>query len=204
MMFVHYFQIITNFLCVCQSVSWLTSLLKLGPYRDISFSWWYIFRRIFGHIPEMFVHFFWTLTIFLYVCQSISWLTNLLKFGPYRDISCSGWDIFQIFLGDIPEMFLHYFQIVTNFLYVCQSISWLTFSLKLGYYRDISSSWCDIFLKSFGNIPWMFVHQFKINLNSMYCCQSVGWLTFLMKSDKYKHISSSKWNTFIYVISVRN
>ena len=33
-----------------------------------------------------------------------------------------------------------------NFLYVCQSVSWLTFLLKLDIYRDISSSWWEIFL----------------------------------------------------------
>ena len=35
-MFVHLFQIILNFTYVCQSVSWLTSLLKLDKYKDIS------------------------------------------------------------------------------------------------------------------------------------------------------------------------
>ena len=59
----------------------------------------------------MFVHFLQILTNFLYVCQSLSWLIYFLKLGQYRDISCSGSDIFQKFLGDIPGMFLHYFEI---------------------------------------------------------------------------------------------
>ena len=157
-MLLHHFWIILKFLYVCQSVSWLTSLLKLDKYRDISCSWWYIFPKFFGHIPDMFLHLFWILQNFLYVCQSISWLTNLLKLGQYGDISCSDWDIFLNFFGDIPEMFVHFFQIVKNFLNACQSISWLTLLLKLGFYRDISSSGWYIFLKSFGHIPGMFLH----------------------------------------------
>ena len=49
---------------------------------------------------------------FLYVCKSVSWLTSLLKLYKYRDISSSGWDIFLNFFGDIPEMLVHWFQIV--------------------------------------------------------------------------------------------
>ena len=41
-MFVHLFQIILNFMYVCQSVSWLISLLKLYKYRYISSSGWNI------------------------------------------------------------------------------------------------------------------------------------------------------------------
>ena len=82
---------------VCQSVSWLTFLLKLDKYRDISSSGWDIFLKFFGGIPEMFLQFFKILTNFMYVCQSVSWLKYLLKLGQYRDISCSGWDFFQIF-----------------------------------------------------------------------------------------------------------
>ena len=49
-MLVHYFQIILNFLYVCQSVSWLTSLLKLDKYRDISIFGWNIFLKFFWDI----------------------------------------------------------------------------------------------------------------------------------------------------------
>ena len=90
------------------------------------------------------------------VCGQLTKLFNI--FG-------SGWDIFLKPFGDIPGMFVHQLQIILYFLYVCQSISWLTSLLKLGYYRDISSSWWDIFLKSFGDIPGMFVHQGRIFLN---------------------------------------
>ena len=141
-----------NFLYVCQSVSCLTSLLKIdkyGEYGDISCSWWDIFLKIFGHIPGILVHYFQIIPNFLYVCQSVSWLTHLLKLDKYRDISSSAWDIFLNFFGDISGMLVHYFQIILNFLYVFQSVSWLTSLLKLDKYKDISSSGWDIFLKCF-------------------------------------------------------
>ena len=143
---------------VPQSVSWLTSLLKLDKSRDISSSGWDIFLKFFGDIPGMLVHYFQIIPNFLYVCQSVSWLTHLRILDKYRDISSSAWDIFLIFFGDIPWMLVHYFQIIPNFLYVCQSVSWLTHLLKLDKYRDISSSAWDIFLNFFGGFPGMFVY----------------------------------------------
>ena len=44
--------------------------------------------------------------------------------------SGSGWDIFLKYFGGIPGMFVNYFWIISNFLYVCQSVSWLTFLLN--------------------------------------------------------------------------
>ena len=103
------------------------SVSLLDNYRDISCSWWDIFLKFFGDIPEMCLH----LLTYLYVCQSVSWLTNLLKTGQYWNISGSGWDIFQKLLGDIPVMFLHYFQIKTKYLYVCQSFIWAHFVTEI-------------------------------------------------------------------------
>ena len=114
---------------------------------------------------------------FLYVCQSVSCLTSLLKLDKYGDISCSWWDIFLNFFGDIPEMSLHFFQIITNFLYVCQYVSWLTFLLKSDKYRDISCSGWDIFLNFFGGIPWTFVHLFQ---KCWIFCMSVSLLIGLL------------------------
>ena len=133
----------------------------------------------------------------MYVCQSVSWLTSVLKLDNYRDISGSEWDIFLKFFWDIPGMFLHYFQIITNSLFVCQSFSLLTSLLKLDKYRDISGLEWDIFLKFFGDIPEMFVHHFQIILNFLYVCQSVSWCTSLLKLDKCRDISSSGWVIFI-------
>ena len=50
MIFLDYCQKIPNFFYVCQSASWLTSLLKLDKYRDISSSRWGIYLNIFGYI----------------------------------------------------------------------------------------------------------------------------------------------------------
>ena len=124
------------FLISCLSVHWLTSLLKLDKYRDISCSWWYIFLNFFGGISGMFVHFFQIILNLLYVCQSVSWHTSFMRSDKFRDIASSGWDIF-----------LNFFQTIWNFLYICQSVSWLTSLLKLYKYRDISSSGWVIFLK---------------------------------------------------------
>ena len=55
-------------------------------------------------------------------------------------------------------MFVHLFQIILNLFYVCQSVIWLTSSLKLYKDRDISSSGRDIFLKFSGDIPGMLAH----------------------------------------------
>ena len=162
---------------VCQSVSWLTFLLKLDKYGDISCSWWDIFLKFFGDILEMFVHYFKIITYFLYVCQSISWLTFLQILGKYRDISCSWWDIFLKFFGDIPRIFPDNLQIISNFLYVCQSISWLTSLLKLGQYRDISCSGWDIFQKFWGDIPSFFN---DISKQIQIVCMSVSLLISLL------------------------
>ena len=137
--------------------------------------------EIFVDISGIFVHYFQIIPNFLYVCQSVSWLTSLLKLGQYRNISCSGWDIFLKLYRDIPRIFLHYFQISSYFWLVCQSVSWLTSVQKLGQYRDISCSGWYIFLKLFGNIPGMFVCHFQINSTFLYVCQSVSWLASVLK-----------------------
>ena len=129
-MFLHHFPIIKNCLYVRQSVSWLTSLLKLDKCRDVSSFGWDIFLKFFEDLPGMMIHYFQMILNFLYVCLSVSWFTSLLKLNKYRVISSSGWDIFLKFCGDIPRMFLHKFKIFSNFFYVCQSITWLTFLLK--------------------------------------------------------------------------
>ena len=149
---------ILNFLYVPHSVSWLPSLLKLDKYRDISGPEWAIFLKFFGDIPMMLLHHFQIILIFLCVCQSVIWLTFLLKLHKYWDISSSGWYIFLKPFGDIPGMILHLFQTILNYLYVCQSVSLPTSLLKLDKYRNISCSWWDIFLKVFEDIPEVFVH----------------------------------------------
>ena len=132
-MFSHYSQIIT-FFQVCQSVNWLTSLLKLDKYGDISCSGW--------DIPRMISHYFQIVRKICYVCQSISWLTSLLKFDKCRNISCSGWVILLKIFGDIPRIFSHYLKIIINFLYVCQSIP-LCCSSNLCVKTSSAQLWSD-------------------------------------------------------------
>ena len=88
----------------------------------------------------MLLHYFQINTNCLYVFQSVRWHTSLLKLDKGSDKSCSGGDMFLKLYGDIPGIYFHYFQIISNFLSVCQSVSWLTFLLKLGQYRKIFCS----------------------------------------------------------------
>ena len=64
-----------DFLYVSQFVSWLTSLLKLKKFRDISTSGWYIFLKSFRYVPGMFEYKFQITSEFLYVCESfVAWI----------------------------------------------------------------------------------------------------------------------------------
>ena len=156
--------------------------------------------EIFGDIPGIFWQYFQINANCLYVCQSVSQLTSLQILNKCRDISCSERDIFMKFVWDISGMFAHYFKIITNFLFVCQLVSWLTSLLKLGQNRDISCPGWDIFLKLFGDIPGMSLQVFQILPNFLYVCQSVSWLTSLLKLDKYQDISSSWWYIFLILL----
>ena len=114
------------FVCPWVHVSSLTNLvIKSGSGRDI-------FLKSFDDISGMFQHLFQIILNFLYVCQSVSWLTSLLKLDKYKHISDSEWDIFVKMFGDIPRIFLHHFQIILNFSYVCQYVSRPTSLQKLG------------------------------------------------------------------------
>ena len=90
----------------------------------------------------------------LSVCLLAYLLTEIWQMGYLQSVR----DIFLNFFGDIPGMFVYYVQIILNFLYVCQSVSWLTYLLNWDKYRDISSSGWDILLKVFGHIPGMLAH----------------------------------------------
>ena len=123
------------------------------------------FSENFGGLPGMFLHYFQIIANFLCVCQAVSWPTSWMKIGHCRDISCPRWDIFLKFFGDITGMFLHYPQIYTNCLYFCQSVSWLTSSLKLDKCRDISCSGWDIiqkFLRHSWDVFTLFPNKYKL------------------------------------------
>ena len=96
---------------------------------------------------ECLLHYFQMNKKCLYICQSVSLLTSLMKWNKCMDISCFGWHICVKFFKTFRRFLVHYFQIVINFLFVCQSVSWLKSLLKLGQYRDISYPGWYIFWK---------------------------------------------------------
>ena len=155
------------FLYVCQSVSLLTSLLKLDIYRNISSSGWHI-SEFFGGFPRMFIHLFQIIMNFLCVCQYVSRLISLLELYKYRDISSSGWEIFLKCFGYIPGMLVHYFPIILNLMFVCQSVCLLTSLPKLdkGISPDLDETSFWNFLKTFLR-HW---HWYQIILNFLHVC----------------------------------
>ena len=129
----------------------------------------------------MFVHFFQIIKK-LYVWSVCYLAYFLIEIRPiYKYLQYCMIYLSEIF-GDITRTFLDYFQIIQ----ICQSASWLTSLLKLGSYRDISSSVGDISLKFFRGIPGMFVHLSQIILKFLYVCQSAIWLTSLNKLHKLR------------------
>ena len=151
---------------------WNSTQIHISPILD-DISFWFLktflgFKKIFPNDSEFLVC--------LSICQLAYFLTEIRQIQGYLKF----WMRYlsEIF-GDIPGMLVHYFQIILNFMYVCQSVSWNTSLLKLYKYRDTSSSGRNIFLKSSGDIPRMNLHWFQIILNFLYVCQSVSWLTFL-------------------------
>ena len=121
-------------LSVCQLAYFLTEIIKIQGY--LRFWKRYLSEISWRHSWDV-CTLFKTNQNFLYVCVSVRWLTSLLKLDKYKDISRSEIDISLNFFGDNPRMLLHHFQIILNFLYVCQSVSWHTSLLKLGQYRQI-------------------------------------------------------------------
>ena len=92
----------------------------------------YLFQIFGGHsldVPALVQNNF----IFL-VCLSVCSLPHFpTEMRLSLDISSSRWTIFFKFSGDIPGMFLHLFKIISDFLYVCQSVHCLTSLLKIHY-----------------------------------------------------------------------
>ena len=145
--------------------------------------------------PGMLVHKLQITLNFLYVCQSVSWLTSLLKLDKYRHISSSGWDIFLNCFGDIPGMLVHYIQIILNILYVRQSVGWLTSLLELYKYRDTSSSGWEIFLK------FLWIHSWDVgtlfpNNPEFNVCLSVCLFAYFLTKIRQRYISWSGLEIF--------
>merc|ERR1711954_492793 len=98
----------------------------------------------------------------------------------------------------LSEIFLRYSWNVgtlasndSGFL-VCLSVCSFAYFLTKIRQRDISCSGCHIFMEFFGDIPEMLVNWFQIFLIFLYVCQSGSWHTSLMKSNKFRDISSSE------------
>ena len=114
-----FFPIITIF---CMSVSPLVGLVPYWKYAKMGISpvlgelSVYFFRYFSGKL----LHCFHIITYFFFVCPAITWLTSLLKFSQYRDIFCSGWDIFLIF----EKKFLWCLYSSSKYLLIpCMSVS---------------------------------------------------------------------------------
>ena len=131
-MFLHLFKMIWDFLYVCQSLHGLTSLLKLMYQWYLQFWMRYlpqIFWRHPGDVCTLVPNNFRFL-VCLSVCSLPKFLTEIWLSS---DIFSSGWDIFAKFSGDISGIFVHYFKVISDFLYVCWSVHCLTSLLKLWY-----------------------------------------------------------------------
>ena len=122
-------------LSVCQSAYFLTYIRQMQAYL--------LFCLIY--LPEICLTHFWNVcTLFPNICIFLVCLSvcQLAYFGtdsrPTWGYLLSLVRYISDFFGEIPEMYVHFYQIITNFLYVCQSISWIIYQLKLGKYRDIS------------------------------------------------------------------
>ena len=61
-------------------------------------------------------------------------------------------------------------------MFFCQTVRWLTSSLKLGQYKYIACSGRVLFLKFFVHIPGMF----SLSPNNLISFMSVRWLTYLL------------------------
>ena len=82
----------------------------------------------------MFVHKIKIILSFLYVCQTFCWLTSLLIWGKFRDISGSGWYFYLIFL----EIFLGCLYTKSKLFPIsCMSVSLFVDLLPYWNYKNI-------------------------------------------------------------------
>ena len=124
-----------------------------------------------GHIREMFVHM---------SCMSVSSLVSLLPYWNYTTIGIYP-DLDEISFWNLLETFMGFYTLVpniSNFLYVCQSVSWLTSLLILDKEGGISNSGWGNFLKSFWRYSW-YVSTLVQNNSEFLVCLSVCQLAYL-------------------------
>ena len=117
-----------------------------------------------------------------HVCLSICLFAYFLTKIRQRDISGSGWDIFLEFFGGIPDMLVHWFQIILIF---CMSVSlvvgilpyWNPTNLGISPALDEISFW--IFMDTFLGC---FYTSSRYFLKPNYACVRTRWIfmdTFL-------------------------
>ena len=91
------------------------------------------------------------------------------------------------FFRDIPGLFVQYFQIITNFLYVCQSISWLTYWLL---------NYCVLVLTL---IPLVLLHfgSLRVSFWDLLSCWlwNSFWLWYLW-STNFRILHQITWGSF--------
>ena len=69
-----------------------------------------------------------------HVCLSVCLFAYFLTKIRQRHISGSGWDIFLKFFGDIPEMLVHWFQIVLIYRFFGWENIWTNWIWKSGLF----------------------------------------------------------------------
>ena len=88
------------------------------PRNGQNMIWMIYLSENFVQIPGILVQYLHFIRIFLFVLQSASWLTSLLKLGKYRDASWSGWDISVKIFVEILDIFVQYLHIIRFFFIV--------------------------------------------------------------------------------------
>ena len=111
------------------------------------------------------------------------------------DISSSEWDIFLIFSGYILGMLVHLLQMILIFTFVCRSVCLLTSLPELD--RGISPVLDEISYWIFWRHSWHVGTFVPNNSDFLFVCQSGSWHTSLPISNRFRDISSSRWNIFL-------
>ena len=128
---------------------------------------------------------------FLYVSQFLFWLASLLKWNQHIAISSASSEIFITVLEAFSGC------VFANWIYhviVCLSVRLLSYFLT----KIRPTYWhLNIWMRYFGHLPEMFVHQ--VQINSYFFCfyQSDHWLSYIMKLGQDSDNSTSECNIFL-------
>ena len=129
-------QIMLTFF-MSQSVSWLTSLLKLDKYRHISGPEWDIFLKKIWDIPGMLLHHF---QIILISCMYLSLLVGLLPYWNHTKVGLSP-VLYEISFWNFLEAFLGCFYTCSKWFWIsCMSVNLLVGLLPYWNYTNIGIS----------------------------------------------------------------